>query len=129
MVSKMRNLYKYYVYILQIKNYFTYVINLLPMDRDLYTELLEWKDSEGRSIRIPKEIDFIANRYEEKVYIQSAFAIPDDVKLHSEVDQFKHTGDSFRKIVVRNDVGNRWFDGNGVLHINVIDFMMDKELI
>lgn len=48
MVSKMRNLYKYYVYILQIKNYFTYVINLLPMDRDLYTELLEWKDSDDR---------------------------------------------------------------------------------
>ena len=96
---------------------------------DVGVVTLNAKDSEGRSIRIPKEIDFIANRYEEKVYIQSAFAIPDDVKLHSEVDQFKHTGDSFRKIVVRNDVGNRWFDGNGVLHINVIDFMMDKELI
>ena len=87
------------------------------------------KDSEGRSVRIPKEIDFIANRYEEKVYIQSAFSIPDDEKLHSETDQFRYTGDSFRKIVVREDVGKRWFDENGILHINVVDFMLDKNLI
>ena len=48
--------------------------------------------------------------------------------MESETNQFKHTGDSFRKIVVRADVGNRWFDENGVLHIGVIDFMMDKTL-
>lgn len=84
---------------------------------------------DGKSVRIPKEIDFVANRYDEKVYIQSAFAIPDQEKLHSETDQFRYTGDSFRKIVVRADVGNRWFDDRGVLHINIIDFMTDKDLI
>lgn len=84
---------------------------------------------DGKSVRIPKEIDFVANRYDEKVYIQSAFAIPDQEKLHSETDQFRYTGDSFRKIVVRADVGNRWFDNRGVLHINIIDFMTDKDLI
>ena len=89
---------------------------------------LNSKTEDGKSIRIQKEIDFIANRYEEKIYIQSAFAIPDAVKMQSETGQFKHTGDSFRKIVVRADVGNRWFDENGVLHIGVIDFMMDKNL-
>ncbi len=87
------------------------------------------KKPDGKSVRIPKEIDFVANRYGEKVYIQSAFAIPDEEKLNAETDQFRYTGDSFRKIVVRTDVGNRWFDDIGVLHINVIDFMMDKELI
>lgn len=87
------------------------------------------KDPEGRSVRIPKEIDFVANRYEEKVYIQSAFSIPSDEKMHSETDQFRYTGDSFRKIVVREDVGKRWFDEKGVLHINIVDFMLDKELI
>lgn len=87
------------------------------------------KDPEGRSVRIPKEIDFVANRYEEKVYIQSASSIPSDEKMHSETDQFRYTGDSFRKIVVREDVGKRWFDEKGVLHINIVDFMLDKELI
>lgn len=95
---------------------------------DVGVVVLNFKDENGKSYRIQKEIDFIANRYEEKIYIQSAFAIPDEKKMESETNQFKHTGDSFRKIVVRADVGNRWFDENGVLHIGVIDFMMDKTL-
>ncbi len=112
------------------------------MENAIYNELLirgysvdvgvvtiNGKNKDGESIRKPKEIDFIANKYEEKVYIQSAFSIPDEKKLSSEVDQFNQTGDSFRKIVVRGDVGNRWFDDSGVLHINVIDFMLDKELV
>lgn len=96
---------------------------------DIGVVMMNSKTKDGKSVRIPKEIDFIANRYGEKIYIQSAFAIPDEVKLESETDQFKHTGDSFRKIVVRADVGNRWFDENGVLHIGVIDFMMDADII
>ena len=87
------------------------------------------KDHDGKSVRISKEIDFIANRFGEKVYIQSAFAIPGGEKLHSETDQFRYTGDSFRKIIVRGDVGNRWYDEQGVLHINVLDFLTDEELI
>ena len=96
---------------------------------DVGVVMMNSKTKDGKSVRIPKEIDFIANRYEEKVYIQSAFAIPDGEKMNSETNQFKHTGDSFRKIVVRSDIGNRWFDDSGVLHIGVIDFMMDKDLI
>ena len=96
---------------------------------DVGVVILNSKTAEGRSVRNQKEIDFIANRFGEKVYIQSAFAIPDDDKLRTETDQFRHTGDSFRKIVIRADVGNRWFDENGILHINVIDFLLDKTLI
>lgn len=96
---------------------------------DVGVVVLNSKTPDGKSVRIPKEIDFIANRYGEKVYLQSAFAIPDEKKLHSETDQFNHTGDSFRKIVVRADVGNRWFDEAGILHINVIDFMLDDTVI
>ena len=96
---------------------------------DVGVVTINGKDSKGRSVRIPKEIDFVANRFGERIYIQSTFAISGDDKLHSETDQFAHTGDFFRKIVVRGDVGNRWFDEKGVLHINVVDFMLDKELI
>jgi len=44
----MQIIYNYYVYILQITNYFIYVISIPPMDRDLYAELLEWKESKDR---------------------------------------------------------------------------------
>ncbi|MBO4357493.1 MAG: ATP-binding protein [Candidatus Methanomethylophilaceae archaeon] len=96
---------------------------------DVGVVIMNGKDSDGKSTRIPKEIDFVANKYDERVYIQSAFAITSDDKMHSEIDHLAHTGDSFRKIVVRGDVGNRWFDEKGVLHINVVDFLLDKELV
>lgn len=137
--------YKYYGEDLGLRNArlnFRQQENTHLMENAIYNELrirgysvdvgvvtINAKDSGGKSVRIPKEIDFIANKFGEKVYIQSAFAIPSDEKLRSETDQFRHTGDSFRKIVVRNDVGNRWFDDYGILHINVIDFLTDKELI
>ena len=87
------------------------------------------KNPDGKSVRISKEIDFVANRYGDKVYIQSAFAMPDEEKLHAETDQFRYTGDSFRKVVVRGDTGNRWFDENGTLHIGIVEFLLDKNSI
>ena len=46
-----------------------------------------------------------------------------------ELRPFTLTGDSFPKIVVRKDIGKRWYDDNGILNINVIDFLLDRELI
>ena len=96
---------------------------------DVGVVILNSKNPEGVSVRIPKEIDFVANRFGERVYIQSAFAIHDEEKLKSETDQFRYTGDSFRKIVVRGDTGKRWFDENGVLHIDVLDFLLDSNSV
>ena len=50
-------------------------------------------------------------------------------KAEVELKPFTLTGDSFPKIVVRKDIGKRWYDDNGILNINVIDFLLDKELI
>ena len=83
------------------------------------------KTEGGKSVRTQKEIDFVANRSDCRVYIQSAFAMPDTEKLHSETDQFRYTGDSFRKVVVRGDTVGRWYDDNGVMHIDVVDFLLD----
>lgn len=33
------------------------------------------------------------------------------------------------KIVVRKDIGKRWYDDNGILNINLIDFLLDQEVI
>lgn len=87
------------------------------------------KNSEGVSVRIPKEIDFVANRFGERVYIQSAFAIPDEQKMKEILEPFRLVRDSFRKVVVSGDTGKRWFDDNGVLHINVIDYLMETDCV
>ena len=83
----------------------------------------------GNSVRIPREIDFVVNSGGKRTYIQSAYAMPDDEKAEIELRPFTLTGDFFPKIVVRKDIGKRLYDDNGILNINVIDFLLDKDVI
>lgn len=83
----------------------------------------------GSSVRTPREIDFVVNSGGKRTYIQSTYAMSGDEKAEAELRPFMLTGDSFPKIVVRKDIGKRWYDDNGILNINVIDFLLDKELV
>lgn len=47
--------------------------------------------------------------------------MPTDEKAEVELRPFTLTGDFLPKIVVRKDIGKRWYDDNGILNINVID--------
>lgn len=83
----------------------------------------------GNSVRTPREIDFVVTSGGKKTYIQSAYSMPTKEKAEVELKPFALTGDYFPKIVVRKDIGKRWYDENGILNINLIDFLLDKELI
>ena len=83
----------------------------------------------GNSVRVPCEIDFVITSGGKKTYVQSAYAMNSEEKIESEIKSFALTGDSFPKIIVRKDIGKRWYDDNGILNINVIDFLLDKKLI
>lgn len=83
----------------------------------------------GNSIRVPREIDFVVTAGTKKVYIQSAYAMETEEKIETELRPFTLTGDYFPKIVVRKDIGKRWYDEKGILNIGLIDFLLDKELI
>ena len=83
----------------------------------------------GNSTRVAREIDFVVNKSSERVYVQSAYALQDEAKRASELKPFSLTGDSFRKIIVRNDVGMRWFDEHGILNIGIQDFLMDDSVV
>ena len=87
------------------------------------------KDNKNRSVEVPREIDFVATLGGKKVYIQSAYALESDSKIESENKPFGLTGDSFPKIIVRQDIRKRWYDDKGVLNIGVIDFLLDRTLI
>ena len=51
------------------------------------------------------------------------------VKLDSERRAFSLAGDSFRKIIVRDDILHRTFDETGVLHVNLLDFLLDETIV
>ena len=87
------------------------------------------KSKNGANIKISREIDFIATNGNRKFYIQSAFAMPDEEKKTIELKPFSLTGDSFPKIVIRQDIGNPWYDDNGFLNISLIDFLLDDSYL
>jgi predicted AAA+ superfamily ATPase len=83
----------------------------------------------NNSVRVPREIDFVITGAGKKAYIQSAYTLQSDEKRASEVKPFELTGDSFPKIIVRKDIGKRWYDDEGVLNIGLIDFLLDETVV
>ena len=72
------------------------------------------------------EIDFIATKGSKKYYIQSALSMDDEAKERNELRPLKAINDSFKKIVVSKTYGKSWIDENGILRINLIDFLLDE---
>lgn len=85
-------------------------------------------NANANSVRVVKEIDFVANGFGKRLYIQSAYAMETEEKQQSELLPFKLIEDNFLKIVVGRNVGKRWYDERGILHIDIIDFLLDKNL-
>ncbi len=85
-------------------------------------------DKKGRTVQVPREIDFVATIGGKRVYIQSAYALQDETKAEIENRPLGLTGDSFPKIIVRQDIRKRWYDDNGVLNIGIIDFLLDQNV-
>ncbi len=72
------------------------------------------------------EIDFVANKGNQKYYVQSAYSLPDSEKTEQEIRPFLKVKDSFKKIVVTGDDVPRNRDEYGIVYMNVIDFLLDK---
>jgi len=87
------------------------------------------RNASGSYSKVAREIDFVATKGGKKVYIQSAFALPDEKKAEQELKPFSLTIDSFPKIVVRKDIRKRWYDDNGVLNVGLVDFLLDEQAI
>ena len=65
------------------------------------------------------------NRGYERIYIQSAWMIPDDEKMAQETFSLKHTGDSFKKVVIDGQPSTTYRDNDGICHISLIDFLLN----
>lgn len=58
-----------------------------------------------------------------------AFAMPDSEKQCAELKPFSLTGDTFPKIIVRNDIGKSWYDEQGILNVGLTDFLPDRSIV
>lgn len=84
------------------------------------------KNKNGNSVRVAREVDFIASQGGKRTYLQSAFALGTAEKEAAELKPFLLIGDSFPKIIVRKDIRKRWYDDNGILNIGLTDFLLDE---
>lgn len=85
------------------------------------------RDENGRVVRKQLEVDFICNLGLTKCYIQSAFSLPDEAKRMQEIRPFTRINDSFKKIVITKDIVPAYYDENGILTMNIYDFLMDEK--
>lgn len=102
------------------------------MENIIYNELLRRGYSvdvgvvaeRNHSEKILREIDFIVNDEDRKVYIQSAYQMDTEEKIASELQSLKLANDFFKKIVIRMDIPHNYYDDNGMFHCNLIDFLL-----
>lgn len=78
---------------------------------------------------VQKEIDFVVNQGDQKVYIQSAYEMSESDKISSELDSLLLSKDFYKKIIMRRDIPASFTDDNGIRHMNVLDFLLGKETI
>ena len=94
------------------------------LENIVYNELI----ARGYNVNIGNlengEIDFIATRFEEKIYIQVAYILSDESVIKREFDAYKKIEDNYPKYVISMDKFD--FSRNGIIHKNIIDWLLDK---
>ena len=73
------------------------------------------------------EVDFVANQGNKRYYIQSAFALSDQEKMDQEQASLIKISDSFKKIIVVNSNTPVWRNDQGILVMNLYDFLLNED--
>ena len=83
------------------------------------------RNMEGKQQRVTLEVDFVCNKGSERIYIQSAWRMPDAEKMEQEKRSLRLVGDSFRKLLVVGEHTKQWSDENGIQIMSIYDFLLD----
>ena len=70
------------------------------------------------------EIDFIATKFNEKIYIQVAYILSDESVITREFWAYKKIEDNYPKYVLSMDKFD--LSQNGIIHKNIIDWLLNK---
>lgn len=84
-------------------------------------------NNDGKWQRKQLEVDFVVNEGNQRYYIQSALALPDEEKRKQEMGSLLRINDSFKKIIIVKDDIKPWRDENGILTMGLLDFLMNAD--
>ena len=85
--------------------------------------------ADGKQHQTQCEIDFVVNDGMNKYYIQSALNIDDKNKEKTELRSLLSTRDFFKKVVITKTRMKPRVDDNGIFHIGLYDFLLDKDCL
>ncbi|HJA12493.1 MAG TPA: ATP-binding protein [Candidatus Mediterraneibacter merdipullorum] len=92
----------------------------------VYLEML----SRGYDVKVGKlgsqEIDFVCYKGQKKLYIQVAYVLTEDC-IAREFGNLENIDDNYPKYVISSDIVD--MSRNGIIHYNIIDFLLDKHEI
>lgn len=125
----LKTLNKYYMTdlgISQIKNNNFEINKIFALENVIYNDLI----ARGYDVYIGKtkngEIDFIAKRYEEQIYVQVAYKLGGEKVIEREFGAYKNINDNFPKYVVSFDEED--FSRDGIKHVNMIDWLLTDKI-
>ena len=100
-----------------VKDEYNYIVETI-----CYNDLI----ARGYNVYIGKtykgEVDFIATKGEEKIYIQAAYLLSDEKVIEREFGAYDYVDDNYPKYVISLD--KIPLSRNGIIHMNLIDFLM-----
>lgn len=82
------------------------------------------KNAEGKTARGNFEVDFVCNRGSERIYVQSAYSMPDENKIKQEQRSLILIKDSFAKIILTIDNIPAYTTDNGIVIMNIFDYLL-----
>ncbi|MBN2285257.1 MAG: ATP-binding protein [Tissierellales bacterium] len=101
----------------RVKDEYSYIVETI-----CYNELI----ARGYQVYIGKtykgEVDFIAQKGEEKIYIQAAYMLSDENVIEREFGAYENINDNFPKYVITLD--RMTLAREGIIHKNLIDFLL-----
>ena len=75
------------------------------------------------------EIDFVATRAPDQIYVQSALSMESPEKAVAELRPLLAVRDFFRMVVISETTMPPWIDESGVIRMGIYDFLLDETLL
>ena len=98
-------------------------LRILGFSVDVGQVIVEQKDADGSRKRVTLEVDFVCNRGYNRIYIQSAYEMSHEDKIHQETKSLKRLSDSFRRVIITGPLQPTMVDEYGIMYVNIFDFL------
>ncbi len=84
-------------------------------------------NEKGQSVRKNLEVDFVVNRGSQRIYIQSAFMLPNQEKINQEQRPLLRIDDGFRKVIISGEHSKVHYNDDGICVMGLFEFLLNAD--